>query len=150
MFEVQDNPKPESIEISTFWITSSSKVKPKEGSTLMSQERIEDVLNSILEGQEKINEKLAQISQIANSALQVSLANQAMLSSLCKDNSQEPKEIPHFQFLKKRARDFNELSFQLSSQINKNMSMDSIHMLTTPVRVQSNHQLAILGTNIIF
>ena len=37
-------------------------IKPKEASTLMSQERIEDVLNSILEGQEKINEELAQIS----------------------------------------------------------------------------------------
>ena len=38
------------------------KVKPiklKEGSTLMSQERIEDVLNSILEGQEKKIEELA-------------------------------------------------------------------------------------------
>ena len=41
----------------------------------MSQERIEDVLNSILEGQERKNEELAQISQIANFALQVSLAN---------------------------------------------------------------------------
>jgi len=61
VFDLQDNPKPKSTEISTFWITSSSKVKPikpKEGSTLMSQERIEDVLNSILEGQEKINKEL--------------------------------------------------------------------------------------------
>ena len=41
----------------------------------MSQEIIKDVLNSILEGQERINEELAQISWIANSALQVSLAN---------------------------------------------------------------------------
>ena len=56
------SPKPKSTEISTLWITSSSKVKPiklKEGSTLMSQERIEDVLNSILEGQEKKIEELA-------------------------------------------------------------------------------------------
>ena len=45
----------------------------------MSQERIEDVLNSIVEGQEKINEKLDQISWIASSALQVSLVNQSML-----------------------------------------------------------------------
>ena len=73
----------------------------------MSQERIENVLNSILEGQEKINEELAQISQIANSALQVSLANQAMLSTLCKDNSPEPEEIPHFQLLKKKGRDLH-------------------------------------------
>ena len=136
MFEVQDNPKLESIEISTFWIISSSNVKPKEGSTLMSQERIEDVLNSILEGQEKINEKLAQISQIANSALQVSLANQAMLSTLCKDNSPELEEIPHFQFLKKRARDFNELSLQLSSPINK-MSMDSIPKEVVPYYISN-------------
>ena len=42
-------------------------IKPKKGSILMSQERIEDVLNSILEGQERINEELAQISWIANS-----------------------------------------------------------------------------------
>ena len=62
----------------------------------MSQERIEDVLNSILEGQESINEELAKLSWITNSALQVSLANQAMLSTLCKDNSLEPEEIPHF------------------------------------------------------
>ena len=137
MFEVQDNPKPESIKISTFWITSSSKVKPKEGSTLMSQERIEDVLNSILEGQEKINEKLAQISQIANFALQVSLANQTMLSTLCKDNSPKLEEIPHFQFLKKRARDFNELSLQLSSPINKNMSMDSIPKEVVPYYISN-------------
>jgi len=101
------------------------KFKPKEGSILMSQERIEDVLNSILEGQESINEELAKLSWITNSALQVSLANQAMLSTFYKDNSPEPEEIPHFQFLKKRARDFNRLSFQLSSPINKNMSMDS-------------------------
>ena len=92
----------------------------------MSQERIGDVLNSILEGQEKINEELAQISWIANYALQVSLTNQSMLLTLCTNNSPEPEEIPHFQFLKKRARDFNRLSFQLSSPINKNMSMDSI------------------------
>ena len=92
----------------------------------MSQERIEDVLNSILEGQKRINEELAQISWIANSALQVSLANQSMLATLCKDNSSELEEIPHFQFLKKRARDFNKLSFQPSSPINKNMSIDSI------------------------
>ena len=41
------------------------KVKPiklKEDSSLMSQERIEDVLNSIMEGQEKTNEELARIS----------------------------------------------------------------------------------------
>ena len=37
-------------------------IKPKESSILMSQERIKDVLNSILEGQESINEELAQIS----------------------------------------------------------------------------------------
>ena len=37
-------------------------IKPKEGSTLISQERIEDVLNSTLESQEKINEELNQIS----------------------------------------------------------------------------------------
>ena len=37
-------------------------IKPKEGSTLISQERIEDVLNSTLERQEKINEELTQIS----------------------------------------------------------------------------------------
>ena len=98
----------------------------------MSQERIEDVLNSILEGQEKINEELAQISQIANFALQVSLANQVILSTLCKDNS--PEEIPHFQFLKKRARDFNKLTVQLSFPINKNMPMDSI-----PKEVVSYH-----------
>ena len=48
-----------------------------------------------------------------------------MLFTLCMDDSPELEEIPHFQFLKKRARDFNELSFQLSSPINKNMSMDS-------------------------
>ena len=62
VFYLQDNPKPKSTEISTLWITSSSKVKPiklKEGLTLMSQERIEDVLNSILEGQEKKIEELA-------------------------------------------------------------------------------------------
>ena len=103
------------------------KVKPiklKEDSSIMSQERIENVPNSILEGQEKTNEELVWISWIANFALQVNLANQAMLSTLCKDDSPEPKEIPHFQFLKKRARDFNELSFQLSSPINKNMSME--------------------------
>ena len=87
----------------------------------MSQERIEDVLNSILEGQERINEELAQISWIANSTLRANLANQSMLSTLCKDNSPEPEEMPHFHFLKKRARDFNKLSFQLSSPINKNM-----------------------------
>ena len=65
VFNLQDNPKPKSTEISTLWITSSSKVKTiklKEGLTLMSQERIEDVLNAILEGQEKTNEELAQIS----------------------------------------------------------------------------------------
>nr|POE84163.1 hypothetical protein CFP56_40040 [Quercus suber] len=77
----------------------------------MSQERIEDVLNSIREGEEKTNEELSQFSRIANFALQVSLANQSMLSTLWKDNSPEPEEIPHFQILKKRARDFNELSF---------------------------------------
>jgi len=46
-FNLQDNPKPKFTEISTLWITSLSKVNPiklKEGSTLMSQERIEDVL----------------------------------------------------------------------------------------------------------
>ena len=104
------------------------KVKPiklKEDSSPRRQERIEDVLNSILEGQKKTNEELAQISWIANSALQVNLANQAMLSTLCMDDSPKPKQIPHFQFLKKRARDFNEVSFQLSSPIKKNMSMDS-------------------------
>ena len=52
----------------------------------MSQERIEDVLNSILEGQKKTNEELAQISWIANYALQVNLANHAMLSTLCIDD----------------------------------------------------------------
>ena len=52
----------------------------------MSQERIEDVLNSILEGQEKINEELAQISWISNSTLQVNLANQAILLTLCMDD----------------------------------------------------------------
>ena len=65
------------------------KVKPiklKGDSSPMSQERIEDVLNSILEGQKKTNEELAQISWIANFALQVNLANQAMLSTLCIDN----------------------------------------------------------------
>jgi len=73
----------------------------------MSQERIEDVLNSILEGQKKTNEELAQISWIAHFALQVNVVNQAILSTLCKDDSPEPEEIPHFQFPKKRARDFN-------------------------------------------
>ena len=112
-------------------------IKPKEGSILMSQERIKDVLNSILEGQERINEKLAQISWIANFALQVSLANQSMLSTLCKDNSPEPEEIPHFQFLKKRVRDFNRLSFQLSSPINKNMFMDSIPKEVVPYHISN-------------
>ena len=92
----------------------------------MSQERIGDVLNSILEGQEKINEELAQISWIANYALQVSLTNQSMLLTLCTNNSPEPEEIPLFQFLKKRVRDFIKFSFQLSFPINKNMSMDPI------------------------
>ena len=41
-----------------------------------------------------------------------------MLSTLCKDNSSKPEEIPHFQFLKKRVKDFNKLSFQLPSPIN--------------------------------
>ena len=113
-------------------------IKPKEGSTLISQERIEDVLNSILEGQERINEELAQISWIANSALQASLANQSMLSTMCKDNSPEPEEMPHFQFLKKRARDFNKLSFQLSSPINKNMSMDSIPEEVVPYHISNS------------
>ena len=103
----------------------------------MSQERIEDVLNSILEGQEKTNEELAQISRIANSTLQVSLANQAMLSTLCKDYSPKPEEIPHFQFLKKRARDFHKLPFQLSSPINKNMSMDSIPKEVVPCHISN-------------
>ena len=49
-----------------------------------------------------------------------------MLFPLCMDDSPEPEKILHFQFLKKRPRDFNELSFQLSPPINKNMSMDSI------------------------
>ncbi|XP_065633613.1 transcription factor MYB20-like [Quercus suber] len=141
VFNLQDNPKPKSTEMSTLWIASSSKVKPiklKEGSTLISQERIEDVLNFILESQEKINEELAQISRIADFAIQVSLANQAMLSTLCKDNSPEPKEIPHFQFLKKRARDFNELSFQLSSPINMNMSMDATLKEVVPCDVNNS------------
>ena len=112
-------------------------IKPKEGSTLISQERIEDVLNSILESQERINEELAQISWIANSTLQVSLANQFMLSTLCKDNSPKPKEISHFQFLKKRVKDFNKLSFQLSSPINKNMSMDSIPKEVVPYHINN-------------
>ena len=118
----------------------------------MSQERIGDVLNSILEGQEKINEELAQISWIANSALQVSLTNQSMLLTLCTNNSPELEEIPLFQFLKKRVRDFIKLSFQLSFPINKNMSMDPIpkvvpcHIIT----VQSNHQLAIVDVEEIF
>ena len=103
----------------------------------MSQERIEDVLNSILEGQEKKNEELAQISRIANSALQVSLANQAMLSTLCKDYSPKPEKMPHFQCLKKRARDFHELPFQLSSPINKNMSMDSIPKEVVPCHISN-------------
>ena len=102
----------------------------------MSQERIKDVLNSILEGQERINEKLAQISWIANFALQVSLANQ-WLSTLCKDNSPEPEEIPHFQFLKKRVRDFNRLSIQLASPINKNMFMDSIPKEVVPYHISN-------------
>ena len=41
------------------------KVKPiklKEDSSPMSHERIKNVLNSIMEGQEKTNEELAQIS----------------------------------------------------------------------------------------
>ena len=113
-------------------------IKPKEGSTLISQERIEDVLNSILEGQERINEELAQISWIANSALQASLANQSMLSTMCKDNSPEPEEMPHIQFLKKRARDFNKLSFQLSSPINKNMSIDSIPEEVVPYHISNS------------
>ena len=141
VFDLQDNPKPKSTEMSTFWITSSSKVKPikvKVGSTLMSQEKIEDVLNSIPEGPEKINEELAKISQIANFALQVSLANQAMLSTLCKDNSLELEEIPHFQFLKKRARDFNELSFQLSFPINKNMIMDLTPKEVVPCHISNS------------
>ena len=104
----------------------------------MSQEIIKDVLNSILEGQERINEELAQISWIANSTLQVSLANQSMLSTLRKDNSPKPEEIPHFQFLKKRARDFNKLSFQLSSPINKNVSMDSIPNEVVPYHISNN------------
>ena len=112
-------------------------IKPKKGSTLISQERIEDVLNSILESQERINEELAQISWIANSTLQVSLANQFMLSTLCKDNSPKPKEIPHFQFLKKRVKDFNKLSFRLSSPINKNMSMDSIPKEVVPYHINN-------------
>ena len=91
----------------------------------------------ILEGQERINEELAQISRIANSALQVNLANQSMLATLCKDNSLEPEEIPHFQFLKKRARDFNNLSFQLSSPINNNMSMDSIPKYVVPYHISN-------------
>ena len=52
----------------------------------MGQERIEDILKSILEGQEKTNEELARISWISNSTLQVNLANQVMLSTLCKDD----------------------------------------------------------------
>nr|POF01805.1 hypothetical protein CFP56_06187 [Quercus suber] len=65
------------------------KVKPiklKGDSSTVSQERIKDVLSSILEGQKKTNEELAQISWIANFALQVNLANQAMLSTLCIDD----------------------------------------------------------------
>ena len=104
----------------------------------MSQERIEDVLNSIVEGQEKINEKLDQISWIASSALQVSLANQSMFSTLCKDMSPKPEEIPHFQFLKKRVRDFNKLSFQLSSPTNKNMSIDSIPKKVVPYHLSNS------------
>ena len=60
-----------------------------------------------------------------------------MLSTLCKDNSIEPEEIPHFQFLKKRARDFHELPFQLSSPINKNMSMDSIPKEVVPGHINN-------------
>nr|POF24437.1 hypothetical protein CFP56_10657 [Quercus suber] len=103
----------------------------------MIQERIEDVLNSILEGQERINEELAQISWIANFALQVSLANQSMITTLCKDNSPELEEIPHFQFLKKKARDFNKFSFQLSSPINKNMSIESIPKEVMPSHISN-------------
>ena len=65
------------------------KVKPiklKGDSSPMSQERIEDVLSSILEGQKNINEELAQISWISSSTLQVNLANQAILSTLCMDD----------------------------------------------------------------
>ena len=61
-----------------------------------------------------------------------------MLSTLCKDNSPELEEIPHFQFLKKRVRDFNKLSFQLSSPINKNMSMDSIPKEVVPYHISNN------------
>ena len=61
-----------------------------------------------------------------------------MLSTLCMDDSPKPKEIPHFQFLKKRARDFNELSFQLFSPINKNMSMDSIPKEAVPYLVNNS------------
>ena len=60
-----------------------------------------------------------------------------MLSTLCKDSSPEPEEIPHFQFLKKRARDFDKLSFQLSSPINKNMSMDSIPKEVVPGHISN-------------
>ena len=61
-----------------------------------------------------------------------------MLSTLCKDNSPEPEEIPHFQFLNKRVRDFNKLSFQLSSPINKNMSMDSIPKEVVPYHISNS------------
>ena len=117
------------------------KFKPKEGSTLMSQERIEDFLNSILEGQERINEELAQISWIANFALQFSLANQSMLSTLCQDNSPKLKKIPHFQFLNKRARDFNKLSFNYPLQSTRTCQWTQSlrkQCLITSVMVQSN------------
>nr|POE60391.1 hypothetical protein CFP56_33313 [Quercus suber] len=61
-----------------------------------------------------------------------------MLSTLCKDNSLEPEEIPHFQFPKKRARDFNKLSFQPSSPINKNMLMDSIPKEVVPYHISND------------
>ena len=60
-----------------------------------------------------------------------------MLFTLGKDNSLEPKEIPHFQFLKKRVRDFNKLFFQLSSLINKHMSMDLIPKEVMPYHISN-------------
>ena len=61
-----------------------------------------------------------------------------MLATLCKDNSPEPEAIPHLQFLKKRARDFNKLSFQLSSLINKNMSIDLIPKEVVPGHISND------------
>ena len=60
-----------------------------------------------------------------------------MLSTLCKDYSPEPEEIQHFQFLKKRGKDFNKLSFQLSYPINKNMSMDLIPNEVVPYHIKN-------------